>query len=266
MVRWVEEIGITSHSTSSTPNLVIEFSNAERGLILPLFLYNPNNSPLGPLYWTFHIPILIHKHIWPLTTILNWHLQFGIRIVVLLTTSLLILVLCCIKLPIKDWINFKLVMGIGLTISSTRFTFLRTNWFPLKLENILHVPRIKKNLLFVKNFTTNNNVYVEFHANIRAVKDEKTNQILMQGTIEDDFYLFQPHIRSATYFGEKTTIFNWHKRLGRPQFWILKKLINENGLLFFYLPENTFCHACSVSKSHKLLIKILATSPLNNLN
>lgn len=38
VVRWVEEIGITSHSTSSTPNLVIEFSNAERGWIFWLKL------------------------------------------------------------------------------------------------------------------------------------------------------------------------------------------------------------------------------------
>ena len=53
-----------------------------------------------------------------------------------------------------------IINGRGFQILSTSSTTIHKNSHSLKLNNILHVPHIKKNLLFVKKFTEDNNIFL----------------------------------------------------------------------------------------------------------
>lgn len=61
--------------------------------------------------------------------------------------------------------------GQGLHISSTGSSTFHSNSNSLKLNNILHVSSITKNLPSIHKFTVDNNVYVEFHPYFCLVKD-----------------------------------------------------------------------------------------------
>lgn len=56
------------------------------------------------------------------------------------------------------------------------------------LTNILHVPQIQKNLLSVKQFCRDNNVYFEFHSSFFVVKDESTHTTLLSGPSDNGLY------------------------------------------------------------------------------
>ncbi|CAA6674841.1 unnamed protein product [Spirodela intermedia] len=93
--------------------------------------------------------------------------------------------------------------GSSMAISSTGTAIIKTHSFPLKLNNILHVPHIRKHLLFVKQFTIDNDVFIEFHA----------TYFLLKGTTEDGLYLLQLHGQPSVFLGAKTDLATWHNRL-----------------------------------------------------
>jgi histone deacetylase 1/2 len=53
----------------------------------------------------------------------------------------------------------------------------------LKLNDLLHVPNISKNLLSVNKFAQDNNVVFEFHPHFCYVKSQDTRHILLEGTV-----------------------------------------------------------------------------------
>jgi hypothetical protein len=61
--------------------------------------------------------------------------------------------------------------GTRLAIKHTGNSKLSPNFI---LRNVLHVPKITKNLLSVQKFTYDNNVYMEFHPSCFFVKDRMT--------------------------------------------------------------------------------------------
>ncbi|XP_010253823.1 PREDICTED: uncharacterized protein LOC104594965 [Nelumbo nucifera] len=61
--------------------------------------------------------------------------------------------------------------GEGLAISHTGSSTISSASRSLLLKNILHVPNIQKNLLFVAQFSSDNDVYFEFHPHTCIVKD-----------------------------------------------------------------------------------------------
>lgn len=65
---------------------------------------------------------------------------------------------------------------------------LKVEFFHLK--NVLHVPRICKNLMSVAQFAKDNQVYFEFHHFHYFVKYMKTVSILFVGRIHDGLYQF----------------------------------------------------------------------------
>ena len=77
--------------------------------------------------------------------------------------------------------------GQGLSVSSIGSSQLFLKSKQILLNNILHVPHITKNILFIHKFTTDNNVFMEFHPFLCLVKD--TRQILMRGEHKDGLYL-----------------------------------------------------------------------------
>ncbi|GAA0162996.1 hypothetical protein LIER_18974 [Lithospermum erythrorhizon] len=107
----------------------------------------------------------------------------------------------------------------------------------LTLNNVLHVPAIKKNLLSVSQLTLNNNVFIEFHASRCFVKNFQ-GQVLLKGTIDHGLYRFEasassPYISQSinksqqfAMVGERTSSDVWHSGLGHPSTAIVDRILN----------------------------------------
>ena len=68
--------------------------------------------------------------------------------------------------------------GSGLTVSHIGSLTLKSNHKTFTLKDTLCVPDISKNLIFVHHFTTQNNVFIEFHQSYFLVKDTNSGVIL----------------------------------------------------------------------------------------
>jgi histone deacetylase 1/2 len=99
--------------------------------------------------------------------------------------------------------------GQGLSINSLGHSQFHSPSNPsvhLKLNDMLLVPDISKNLLSVSKFAKDNNVIFEFHPYYCYVKSQDSRQILLQGTVgADGLYQFKPfHFISNTDTNSKT--------------------------------------------------------------
>ena len=90
----------------------------------------------------------------------------------------------------------KLVVGngAGLCITHLGHAFLRLHDYntnassTLKLNNILLVPQITKNLISISQLTKDNNVTVEFTDKFYFVKDKVKKLIILQGKADKGLY------------------------------------------------------------------------------
>ncbi|KAF5442060.1 hypothetical protein F2P56_037245 [Juglans regia] len=78
--------------------------------------------------------------------------------------------------------------GSGLPVSHIGSLVFHTPTRTFHLNDTLCVPNIKKNLISVHNFTTHNNVFVEFHPLFFLVKDQTTGTVLLKGACENGVY------------------------------------------------------------------------------
>lgn len=74
----------------------------------------------------------------------------------------------------------KVIVGNGqsIPISHIGKTNLSSGSHSLLLKDLLYVPYIHKNILFVSKFANENNVYCEFYLTYCFIKDLATRQIL----------------------------------------------------------------------------------------
>jgi hypothetical protein len=89
----------------------------------------------------------------------------------------------------------------------------------LNLNEVLYVPAIRKNLIFIRRFCCDNDCYFKMDANGFSVKDNKTEKVLLTGSSFDGLYHIQtsPSIaRQIACYGKRTTQDVWHARLGHP--------------------------------------------------
>ncbi|KAK2985451.1 hypothetical protein RJ640_006747 [Escallonia rubra] len=91
--------------------------------------------------------------------------------------------------------------GQGLQIIHTGNASIHSNTRKLDLRNILCVPKIVKNFLFVQRFTFDNSCFFEFLPNHFVIKDQRTKKVLMEGPSEVGIYsLRQPKIDISNAF------------------------------------------------------------------
>ncbi|KAJ9547776.1 LOW QUALITY PROTEIN: hypothetical protein OSB04_020319 [Centaurea solstitialis] len=114
---------------------------------------------------------------------------------------------------------------------------------PLLLKNVLHTPRIIKNLLSIRRFTIDNNVSVEFDP--FGIPNADTHSVAIVLAIST---------RSITHPSTFAAITRdlWHHRLGHPGADVLSTL--RSNLRFSsskHLSSNTFCHSCVLGKQIK---------------
>lgn len=151
---------------------------------------------------------------------------------------------------------------------------------PFILHNLLHVPKITKNLLSVSQFARDNRVFFEFHPEFCFVKDQVTKEILLKGILKRGLYQFilhksfpassniissqpqpssPPVVSSAVLSSpaaysvslvpaacsvslDSLSIDVWHKRLGHCNFDILQRALSSCNIKF---NKKIFC--CFVS-------------------
>ena len=80
--------------------------------------------------------------------------------------------------------------GIGLNVEHIGSTKLSTPTFSFLLHDVLQVPHITKNLIYVHKFTTNTNTSIEFHPSYFFMKDRTTRGVILRGLSRDGLYPF----------------------------------------------------------------------------
>ena len=102
-----------------------------------------------------------------------------------------------------------------------------------RLNNLLHVPHITKNLLSVSQFAKDNKVFFEFHPNHYFVRCHDTREIILQGIIDNGLYKFlnfnPPHttVLVAHFSSVKrdSNFHLWHSKLGYPSLAVVSKVL-----------------------------------------
>jgi len=143
-----------------------------------------------------------------------------------------------------------------LSISHTGSSVLASHAKPLLLSNMLCVPQIVKNLLSVSQLSKDNNVSIEFFADSCVVKSSQGLPLLW-GRLENGLYKFLSSLGSlsssvAAFFDVKTTLQDWHNRLGHPSVDITRKLVFSFSLPISSNKLSSVRSSCQMGKTHHL--------------
>ncbi|GJT84867.1 ribonuclease H-like domain-containing protein [Tanacetum coccineum] len=105
--------------------------------------------------------------------------------------------------------------GKTIPVTNTGHGILPTLHRPLHLHNVLVTPNIIKNLIYVCQFTRDNNCTIEFDAFGFSVKDFFTRHILLRCDSPGDLYpVTQPSSLPSALMSLSSS--TWHQRLGHP--------------------------------------------------
>ena len=123
------------------------------------------------------------------------------------------------------------------------------------LSNILHVPQLKRNLLSVQKFCSDNNVFFEFHSTFFAVKDTFTRKTLLTGPSENGLYSLRlplsRSIHKVAFSAVRASADTWHRRLGHPHPDLLKSMLFTFSLPVSNKSLSPSCNSCHMGKSSK---------------
>jgi histone deacetylase 1/2 len=139
-----------------------------------------------------------------------------------------------------------------MNINHIGHAIVRTPTRNLHLNNVLHVPQAKKNLVSVHRLAKDNNAFLEFHPDSFFIKDQATRRTLLEGKCRSGLYpLLKPS--KDTFSAVKASTTRWHSRLGHPAFPIVQRVISENKLpCAREVHQHSICNACQQAKSHQL--------------
>ena len=126
-----------------------------------------------------------------------------------------------------------------------------------RLHNVLHVLDISNNLISVHKFTNDTRTLMEFHPSLCRVKNLATGRLLLHRPSKHGLYPFPPFSTTSAPFphaliGERTSLNNWHSRLGHPAFRIVSSIISRFGLPTISNKSEVVCSACLSAKSKQL--------------
>jgi len=146
--------------------------------------------------------------------------------------------------------------GTGLPISHIGSASLNLSRRSFILNQLLRVPLIFKNLLFVRQFAIDNSVFFEFHSSHFVIKDSQIGIILHQGRTKDGLYHLLPSSGSSSInqalVGGHTSLASWHKRLGHPGFQTVHSVISKFQYPFNSNKVSIPCKICPQAKGHQL--------------
>jgi histone deacetylase 1/2 len=163
--------------------------------------------------------------------------------------------------------NVHTANGAGMRITHIGQSFISTPSHPLHLKDVLHVPSVTRNLLSVKKFTRDNNVFFEFHPWYFCVKDRDTREVLLRGDGRGSLYNLALSSAQAkqVFSSTKVSRERWHSRLGHPAIQIVQHVLHRHELPSESANKVVICDACQQGKSHQLPFSLsthVTTSPL----
>ena len=136
--------------------------------------------------------------------------------------------------------------GSLLPVTATGSTSLSG---PLTLNNVLVSPRLIKNLIFVRQFTTDNNCSVEFDPAGCSVKDLESQRVIIRCNSSGPLYPLRLPAAQAFAASSSATAL-WHRRLGHPGHEVLAKVASV--IPFCNKEPSTICHACQLGRHTRL--------------
>jgi hypothetical protein len=142
--------------------------------------------------------------------------------------------------------------GVGLTISHIGSSTIHTSHSALKLNNILCVPFITKNLLSISQLLRDNAVMVEFTNSNYFVKNKVTHLTLLNGSIHDSLYLLQLPQQSIFNLQASTTSLDiWQRRLVHCSPVVVTTLSKQHKISATS-SQFSFCSDYVQAKTHKI--------------
>uniref|UniRef100_A0A251TUQ9 Putative zinc finger, CCHC-type n=1 Tax=Helianthus annuus TaxID=4232 RepID=A0A251TUQ9_HELAN len=125
----------------------------------------------------------------------------------------------------------------------------------IKLNDVLVVPSLTKNLLSISKLTKDNCVDVLLSYPLFHIQDRHTKQVLARGRCENGLYILQPghHALVSSSSRPKASFEVWHSRLGHVHFDVIS-ILQKLGILSItsLLPKPVTCRPCQLAKSQRL--------------
>jgi hypothetical protein len=143
-----------------------------------------------------------------------------------------------------------IVVGNGhlIPVTSTGTTHLPHN---LSLKNVLVSPSLIKDLIFVRQFTTDNNCSIEFDPLGCSVKDLPTRREILR--CDSSGPLYPLRLPATTLHASTTpTTSLWHQRLGHPGHAVLSHLAQSSVIPCNKSAIAPLCHACQLGHHVRL--------------
>lgn len=144
--------------------------------------------------------------------------------------------------------------GKDLRITHTGSTSMSSSTTHFHLSNVLCVPSMHRNFLYVSKFCQSNDVSVEFSHNSFSVKDRKTGAVLLSNKASGGVYSWPtpPKAPLLAFSCSRTSIMDWHSRLGHPSSKVLTRLVSSKAIPIIPSSRSSSCNACLCNKSSKL--------------
>jgi hypothetical protein len=149
--------------------------------------------------------------------------------------------------------QIHMASGSGMSISYVGQTTFPTPSRNLLLNDILYVPKSKKNLVSVHRLTSENSIFIELHPNFFLIKDQKTRTVLVKGRCIGGLYPIPVAAIREVCSARRFSINTWHSHFDHPSFKIVEQVISNNNLLCSSDSiKESVCNACQQDKSHQL--------------
>lgn len=151
--------------------------------------------------------------------------------------------------------------GQGLQISQTVLASIPSESKNFSLQNLLHVPQIQKNLLYLNKVTCDNYVSIEFHPTYFCVKDLKSRKmLLLQGSSRGGLYPWPSHVPRTcsplALLGKCVSLNKWHSQLGHPALRVVRRVLSSHQLLVRSNKAASICSSCQQGKLNKFHILV----------
>jgi hypothetical protein len=144
--------------------------------------------------------------------------------------------------------------GDNLQITHIRQATIGHGPSSIKLNDVLLVPDIKKDLLSVSQLTFAYPLLFEFNGDGFVIKDGTTHRIVATGSRRGGLYALDGG--AAAFFSRRFRKINgdgWHQRLGHPQMRIVNHLRHQKLISFYSQNKSSkICTGCQMGKSSRL--------------
>ncbi|KAM0957731.1 hypothetical protein ACFX2A_026350 [Malus domestica] len=160
--------------------------------------------------------------------------------------------------------------GKGLPITHSGSSSIHTYTHTFDLNNVLHVPDLKQDLISANRFIVDNWCFIHLYHFHFIVKDLTLGNELFKGPVKAGFYPFLAPSVAGNHHAyitcTKASQGIWHQRLGYPSFKILNKLASKSSISLSDRINKFVCSSCALGNvlaNHFLLFLVTQANLLS---